>query len=60
MPVAIREKLLTDRRILHYMLLGFYGPERKAEAEREVAERKKARVQRKPSLTVESIFKDLL
>lgn len=34
---------LTDDRILHYMLLGYYGPEAKANAEAEVAEKRKSK-----------------
>lgn len=38
-----RGNVLTDARILHYMKLGFYGQQRKEEAERIYAERKSAR-----------------
>lgn len=62
MPVAIREKLLTDKRIFHYMLRGFYGPERQAEAEEELRAAKRAkRTPRPPKLSAaESILSDLL
>lgn len=60
MPVAIREKILTDKRIFYYMLRGFYGPERQAEAEAERAKAKKPKRKHVPKVTVEDIFKDLL
>lgn len=51
MPVAIREKILTDKRILHYMLRGFYGAAQQAIAEAEVSAAKRSKRKRRPKPT---------
>lgn len=55
---TLRGLVLSDARIFAYMLKGFYGPEQKAIAEREVAEAKPHK--RTPVLTASDILSSLL
>lgn len=58
---TLRGNILTDAKILSYMLKGFYGPERQAEAQAEYEdEAKRAKARAVKTLTAADILSTLL